>query len=74
MEFLIFSDSHGRTEGMELAWKRQLRTPDAVLFLGDGLRDVNSMELAESMLYEVSGNCDWFSCFSATNDIRRKTK
>ncbi|MBQ9131912.1 MAG: YfcE family phosphodiesterase [Clostridia bacterium] len=63
MDLLIFSDSHGRTEGMELALRRQLRVPDAVLFLGDGLRDIGSMELGRSDLYEVTGNCDWFSCF-----------
>ena len=63
MELLIFSDSHGRTDGMELALQRQRSVPDGVVFLGDGLRDIGRLELGRSILYDVTGNCDWFSCF-----------
>ena len=61
MEFLIFSDSHGRTEGMELALERQIRRPDGILFLGDGLRDMTRLDFDGGILYDVAGNCDWFS-------------
>ncbi|MBQ8309967.1 MAG: metallophosphoesterase family protein [Clostridia bacterium] len=59
MELLIFSDSHGRCEGMQKALSRQLRPPQAVCFLGDGLRDTESLRLERTMLYTVRGNCDW---------------
>jgi putative phosphoesterase len=63
MEFLIFSDSHGKTEGMELALARQIKQPHGIFFLGDGVRDVERLNARESLLYDVTGNCDWFSCF-----------
>ena len=63
MEFLIFSDSHGRTEGMELALKRQIKHPDGIFFLGDGVRDAERLDIGNALLYDVTGNCDWFSCF-----------
>ena len=63
MEFLIFSDSHGRTEGLELALKRQIKRPDGIFFLGDGVRDAERLEIGNALLYDVTGNCDWFSCF-----------
>ena len=60
MEILIFSDSHGRAEAMETALARQIKRPDCVFFLGDGLRDVQAVEWGNSPLYTVRGNCDWF--------------
>ena len=69
MEFLIFSDSHGRTDGMELALSRQLRRPDGVFFLGDGLRDLERLDLGGNLLYDVTGNCDWFSCFCGEGNV-----
>ena len=39
MEYLVLSDSHGRADLVDRAMAVQIRTPDAVLFLGDGLRD-----------------------------------
>ena len=38
MDYLVLSDSHGRTEMIDRAMEVQLRAPDAVLFLGDGMR------------------------------------
>ncbi len=61
MELLIFSDSHGRSERIEEALERQLRAPAAVLFAGDGLRDLQNIDFGRSALYEVAGNCDWFA-------------
>ncbi len=41
MEFLIFSDAHGRNSGIRAALARQPRQPDGVIFLGDGLRQLD---------------------------------
>ena len=59
MELLIFSDSHGHTEKMHAALSRQICRPQAVCFLGDGLRDVETLHMERTMLYAVRGNCDW---------------
>ena len=59
MELLIFSDSHGHSQAMQAAYQRQVRFPDAVLFLGDGLRDLCASDFPASTLYAVQGNCDW---------------
>ena len=61
MELLIFSDSHGRHDGMQTAIDRQVSRVDAVLFLGDGLRDVDRLWTDGATLFSVRGNCDWFS-------------
>ena len=61
MELLIFSDSHGRVENMHAALERQIKKPDAVLFLGDGARDLDRLFLCDTPLWAVRGNCDWSS-------------
>ncbi len=61
MKLAVFSDTHGRTEGM-LAAARRMR-PDLFIHLGDHIRD--SLELAHEFpgtpLYAVAGNCDFAS-------------
>ena len=61
MELLIFSDSHGRAENIQCALSRQVKAPDAVLFLGDGARDLDRIFLCDVPLWAVRGNCDWSS-------------
>ncbi len=61
MELLIFSDSHGKNDGMQEAVDRQVGRVDAVIFLGDGLRDVDRLWTDGATLFSVRGNCDWFS-------------
>lgn len=61
MELLIFSDSHGRAENIQSALERQVKSPDAVLFLGDGARDLDRIFLCDTPLWAVRGNCDWSS-------------
>ena len=61
MEFLIFSDSHGRVENIQAAIERQIKNPDAILFLGDGARDLDRLFLIDTPLWAVRGNCDWAS-------------
>ena len=64
MKLLVFSDSHGNTERMRIILSRNPNI-DAVLFLGDGKRDVEKLiETAEGkdkMWVTVSGNCDWLT-------------
>ena len=70
MNALIFSDSHGRSRAMRAAIERQITPPDAIFFLGDGLRDAEEPELGETPIYAVRGNCDWFSGYDDTPDER----
>ena len=70
MELLIFSDSHGRAEAMQHVMDRQIRTPDAVIFLGDGLRDIEWLDTRGGNVLEVRGNCDWLSFGSDAPDER----
>ncbi len=58
MQFLIFSDSHGRPEKLKEALSRTHRC-DGVFFLGDGVKDLAYCDI--ECLYAVSGNCDYFS-------------
>ena len=64
MEYLIFSDSHGRLQRMREVLARQITIPDGILFLGDGLRDADALDDGTLPVYTVQGNCDWFSAFS----------
>ncbi len=63
MDALILSDSHGAAERIERILKkvREVSRPDAVFFLGDGLRDIGAAELSGIRIYSVAGNCDMFS-------------
>ncbi len=56
LTLLVTSDTHGRADLLELAFRRT--RPDGVLFLGDGLRDLNILP-ADTTLRAVCGNCDW---------------
>lgn len=60
MEFIVFSDSHGAGDCMQAAFDRQICPPDAVFFLGDGLRDLAWCDFAARPIYRVRGNCDLF--------------
>ena len=57
MEFLVLSDSHGRTKNILEAVSRQIKRPDGIIFLGDGLRDLMYCDI-DIPIYSVSGNCD----------------
>lgn len=60
---LILSDSHGHTNHLRTALARQIHRPETVLFLGDGLRDLNALGLPEKgiSLLAVKGNCDCYA-------------
>ena len=58
---LVLSDSHGSREALERILQKEHKTIDALIFLGDGLRD---LELAlthypKLRAYSVAGNCDY---------------
>ena len=61
MELLIVSDSHGRVENIQSALARQVKSPDAILFLGDGARDIDRLFVCDTPIWAVRGNCDWSS-------------
>ena len=60
MDLLIFSDSHGKADAMERVLAQQIRRPQAIIYLGDGLRDMESLRVGRADLYAVRGNCDWY--------------
>lgn len=64
MKCLVFSDSHGRVDGMLHALSRH-RDAEAVFFLGDGLSDLNEVRLAfpAPTYFAVRGNCDLAAFF-----------
>ncbi len=63
MDILVLSDSHSRREMIEEAVGRQIKKPDAIIFLGDGLRDIISADIGDIPIYSVAGNCDAGSVF-----------
>ena len=60
---LILSDSHGHTRNLREALARQLRAPDIILFLGDGLRDLGCLGLNEKK------SACWLSRATATVSV-----
>ena len=55
MELLIVSDSHGRAENIQSALERQIKAPDAILFLGDGARDLDRLFVCDMPIWAVRG-------------------
>ena len=58
MELILFSDSHGSSSGIRTVLKRG--AADAVVHLGDGVRDAEPFVEDRVPLYAVRGNCDFF--------------
>ncbi len=69
MNILVFSDSHGNSDRIEEVVRRQITPPDAIFFLGDGLRDLAWCDLGGSLLYSVRGNCDLYSIDDTKDEI-----
>ena len=57
MTLLVISDSHGKIDRIEKAAALN-PTCEAILFLGDCLRDLERAELAVPQVISVRGNCD----------------
>ena len=67
MNILVLSDSHSRRSMIEEAVERQIKKPDAIIFLGDGLRDIVSADIGDIPVISVAGNCDAGSVFFDSN-------
>ncbi|MBE6619860.1 MAG: YfcE family phosphodiesterase [Ruminococcaceae bacterium] len=68
-EALVLSDSHGRRDAVVAVLSRLNFRPHALLFLGDGLRDLSAItsddRYADLSVYAVAGNCDGSMIFPA---------
>ena len=73
MEILVLSDSHGRQNKIEEAVRVQIKKPDAVIFLGDGQRDIEYADIGDIPLYRISGNCDFGGMFGSDNAMETQT-
>lgn len=60
MDIIVFSDSHGRSDNISAVFENCPRMPDAVIFLGDGLRDLAWSVPQGIPIYSVKGNCDFY--------------
>ena len=65
ISILVFSDSHGKRAKIEEAIERQIKKPDAIIFLGDGLRDMTDVDVGDVPVIAVRGNCDTMNFFTA---------
>ena len=61
LTLLVVSDIHGNSLNLARVLARQIKTPDALLFLGDGCSDINRAEPFDMPLFAVRGNCDMWS-------------
>ena len=58
MNILVISDSHGYRDRIKRVLERQVKRPDALIFLGDGLVDLDYCDTTGIPVYKVCGNCD----------------
>lgn len=63
MKLLVFSDSHSHYEKIAEAISIQKTPCDAVVFLGDGLRDIEKIKekIYPTPVFSVKGNCDFLA-------------
>ena len=63
MKLLVFSDSHSCPNRILKAVELHHKNCDLILFLGDGLRDLNVIEMKYPNIpvIKVKGNCDYFT-------------
>ena len=64
-DVLVISDSHGRRDAIASLLSQLSFRPYAVLFLGDGLRDLSAITNEDVTVYAVAGNCDGSIIFPA---------
>ena len=69
MNILILSDTHGHADRVEALLDRPSVRPDAILFAGDGMRDLSYLSL-HCPLFAVCGNNDPMA-FSTAGDTAR---
>lgn len=61
MTLLVVSDIHGSYARLREVLNRQIKPPDALIFLGDGYSDINRCQPLDTTLFAVRGNCDVWS-------------
>lgn len=71
MKILVFSDSHSCPNRLLKALDAHHGKCDLILFLGDGLRDLDviSIKYPSIPIVKIKGNCDYF----ASNDALEET-
>ena len=68
ISILVISDSHGRAGALRELCEHS-RDAEAVIFLGDGIKDLSYIDLSPvQALCAVRGNCDW-SAFDTANEF-----
>ena len=61
IKLLVISDSHGRADRVRAIASRH-KNAEAILFLGDGIGDLELIDpIASRVVCAVRGNCDFFS-------------
>lgn len=70
MKILVLSDSHGRVDRLSRAVELN-RDADAIIHLGDGLRDLKYVDLPDVPIYKVRGNGEDFGAFLGS-DVPRE--
>ena len=73
LTLLVVSDIHGNGANLARVLARQIKKPDALLFLGDGYSDVNRAEPLYMPLFAVRGNCDVWTVMGVTELTRDLT-
>ena len=70
MKLLVFSDSHGAPSSLLKAVQMHRGKCDAIIFTGDGLRDLSVLEekYPEIPIFKVKGNCD-LGAFDAESEL-----
>ena len=60
-KLLVLSDSHGARDAIKRILNKEQNNVDAVIFLGDGLRDLEQALafFPHLRVYSVAGNCDF---------------
>ena len=60
-KLLVLSDSHGARDAIKRILNKEQNNVDAVIFLGDGLRDLEQTLafFPHLRVYSVAGNCDY---------------
>lgn len=60
MKIVVCSDSHGNSRALQEVLDRE--RPEVLLFLGDGERDWNTVDVPQRTgFFAVSGNCDFMA-------------
>ena len=74
-DYLVLSDTHGKEKLLYRVASVMRTRPQAILFLGDGLRDLDVLSdipfLRDVPVWAVSGNCDSIFSIRATEPTTR---